>query len=1032
MDTDFAICGTHISSSLSHFIENPQCISVSRLEPRANLVPALHEGVFFRTKELSELFQNLDGDWKFLYAEEGDTAPDFFDVTLDDTFWDTIDVPSMWQYRGYGKCMYSNTRYPIPFCPPKITCKNPVGYYRLHFAVKKKTAHTLLHFCGVDNAFFVYVNGIFAGFSKGSRNPAEFDISNLIREGENLLCVKVFTYSDATYLENQDMLMANGIFRDVYLLHLGDAYLWDYRVNGSKKGFLITAELRGKPDGCTLTAQLDGIGKPLSQDGEKLSCFFPLENPRLWNAEEPNLYSLTLTLEKDGKLLEIHSKRVGIMHTEVVGTELMVNGKTVTIKGVNRHEYDPKNGRTVTVELIERELREIKASNLNAVRCSHYTNHPAFYEIASEIGLYVMDEADIETHGCEVTGNQGYISALPEWFDAYRDRIVRMLENDKNEACIFLRSLGNEAGFGENLTKCAQLIRDFDPDTEIMQGGETEQVYSPLLRFGYPSVEMLDDFGKKHPDLPLLNIEFCHAMGNSPGYIEQYWDYIYSHENCIGGFVWEYKNHGFFSKGKEGKASYLYGGDFGEAYHWANFCLDGFHLSDGTPKPTWRELEIALFPAHVTLDGEKIRIKNTNDFLPIDFSCRTELLCDYTVISSAPLSLNKIPPRGESLFELPFELPEPEPGAKYYLNVIFSDSEKELCRVQKEIPLSAPKTPPKSENGASLSLFREGDTLTVKGDGFSVSVCGGMICSYKKNGKELIEKAMKMNFFRAPTDNDGIEHFWKRHITDWENSMLAHLEFRPTKITCSDRNDRMKITAEGMIVPPSQFIGFDASISYEIFPGGLILTEITGKPLGKLPDVLPRIGVSFGIAKKYGGVCWYGRGPLQSYPDSKLASPAGLHICDVREMNFLFDYPQDTGNHEDTSFLRLENGEEKGLCIIGCDSFSFSYHNFTEENLLNACHRDELTEADFNTLLIDYRVRGLGSRSCGPEPEEEFELHPHRFRFVFGMCGGESNNTLLNIVRTDFGKKSEPLSARYIYIPEKAAEQFASCGNPDD
>jgi beta-galactosidase/beta-glucuronidase len=337
----------------------------------------------------------------------------------------------MWQYRGYGKCQYPNVQYPIPFDPPYICCDNPVGYYRRKFTVKNPAAKTILHFGGVDNAFYVYVNGGFTGFSKGSRLPSEFDISSLARAGENEIAVKVFTYSDSTYLENQDMLLASGIFRDVYLLHLGEVSVWDYRIDTTLSDITVgvTLDYHGE-SGYKVVITLDG--KRIELDAAfNLSHKFIMENPKLWNAEEPNLYDLTIELVKDDKTVEIHSKRVGMMVTYVKGNKFYVNDTPVYIKGINRHEHDCKNGRAITTKLIEHELKLIKSNNINAIRCSHYTNNPAFYEIATELGLYVMDEADIETHGCEVTGDQGYLSKKEEWLPAYMDRVTRMLESNK-------------------------------------------------------------------------------------------------------------------------------------------------------------------------------------------------------------------------------------------------------------------------------------------------------------------------------------------------------------------------------------------------------------------------------------------------------------------------------------------------------------------------------------------------------------------------------------------------------------------------
>lgn len=432
-------------------LRNPQFLQENRLSPRATSVPALHQGVYFRNKEDSELIQILNGDFKFSYQPE-DNDKDFYKEDYDDSSWDVLPVPSMWQYHGYGKPAYPNVEYPFPFHPPYVSCENPVGYYRRKF-MAKKTERSILYFGGVDNAFYVYLNGQYVGFSKGSRMPAEFDVSDQLQDGENLLCVKVFTYSDATYLENQDMLLASGIFRDVMLYHLGDVTIWDYFMRTEENKIIIEVTLKGEHlEGYVIKAVADGIVQ--EKQAEHKMCFeLEMENPLLWNAETPNLYDAELHLIKENETVEVHSKKIGFVSYRTEGNQMLVNDTPITIKGINRHEHDPKNGRAITVDMIEKELKIIKEHNMNAIRCAHYPNHPAFYEIASELGIYVMDEADLETHGCSSVGDQGYLSKRSEWLPAYLDRIERMIERDKNETCIFMWSTGNEHGFGENVVK---------------------------------------------------------------------------------------------------------------------------------------------------------------------------------------------------------------------------------------------------------------------------------------------------------------------------------------------------------------------------------------------------------------------------------------------------------------------------------------------------------------------------------------------------------------------------------------------------
>lgn len=1002
-------------------IQDQNFLQINRLEARSVLIPALKKDVYYRNKEESSLLQSLNGDYKFNYRLN-DTFPDFYNTDFDDTDWNTIDVPSMWQFRGYGKCKYTNVQYPIPFDPPYVRAENPIGYYRRKFNIDKKTERTILHFGGVDNAFYVYLNGILVGFSKGSRIPSEFDVSAIAVEGENTLAVKVYTYSDATYLENQDMLLANGIFRDVYLLHLGEVSIWDYRVTSTLNSFSVAVKLTGNDFLDTkVRISVDGDTAEYKAESEINHTFF-LKNPRLWNAEEPNLYMLSIELIKNGRVCEIHSKKIGIMHTRVEGNKFLVNEVPITIKGINRHEYDHKNGRAISVELIEKELRLIKANNLNAIRCSHYTNNPAFYEIASEIGLYVMDEADLETHGCEVTGDQGILSKNPDWKEAYLDRVKRMLVINKNEPCIFIWSMGNECGKGENLIECVKYAMEFDPtkvsihDQQEFENdliSDERNKYDVLRRCGYCSVEEMDRYTKK---LPMMLVEYAHAMGNSPGFLEGYMDYIYSHDNYIGGFVWEFKNHGFYAEDDNGISYHLYGGDFddNDKYHWYNFCLDGYLTSDGTPKPTWYELGEAVAPIYVKRDGGNIILTNTNDFKNADYlTLEWELCEDYNVIRQGCLKMPAVLPHESiSIDALDIDL-KPEnisSGAAYYLNLTFRDGQTRVSGRQLMLYTNEKKQPYKRKAG-SLIFEQNENNVRVYNKSFELSITEGLINSYIVSGETLIEDPVELCFYHAPTDNDGIypqipwfnAEYFGRHTMEWKKSRIDTIKFYCNTVNTEEKDNAVVIKAKGKAITAHEYLGFEITVEYTVLEDGMILTKIDGVPFGNLPDVLPRIGICIPMNKDFSKTQWYGRGPKQNYRDALLASPVGLYEDCIENMNFMFDMPQETGNREENAFVSVMNSDNKGLSVIGCDRFSFSYHNFSLKDLDAAKHKNELQYSDKNYLYIDYMTRGLGSMSCGPEPEKAFELHTHAFSFSLILLPSKSETELLDLWRKDFG-----------------------------
>ena len=1003
-------------------IEDQKLLHINRLPARATTIPAQKRGVYYQNKEDSCRIRSLNGDYRFRYLpEDHDRA--FYRTDRCDGDWDTIDVPSMWQYRGYGDPEYTNTLYPIPFMPPYVRKQNPVGLYRRTFIVDRKAGKMILHFAGVGGAFYAYLNGETVGFSKGSRVPAEFDVTDLIREGENLLAVKVFTYSDATYLENQDMLLANGIFRDVFLIETEKNTLWDYRVTTTYSSISVEARLYiDSPYKVRFT--LDGESAEYDA-AEVVKHTFALENPRLWNAEEPELYDLFIELLEGENAFEIHSKRVGIMHTRVEGNKFLVNESPIYIKGVNRHENDPWNGQYLTVEQIRRDLEEIKANHLNAIRMSHYPNNPATYEIAAELGLYLMDEADLETHGTHAfNGDQGFLSKSPDWYPAYEDRIVRMLERDKNEVAVFMWSTGNEAGFGENIERCIELIRCFDPTKECAcaqdPGGKTN--FRNIGYYPMSTVEKLPEEG-----YPVLAIEYAHAMGNSPGTLEDYWDYNYTNEKMLGGFVWEFRSHGFGAKDEEGNVFMKYGGDFNDIYHWTNFSIDGYHLSDGRPKPTWFELRQVSFAAYTTYEDGEIKIKNTNDFLPLSYlTAKYEIACDGVPVKSGELVLPEILPHETATLTPDLTVEKPVSGARYYLSVLYFKDGAQVHKKQFALGVleeAKPYQPEKAEARVTVSDY----ILTVAYGDAECTFEKGMLASVRAGDKVMLDSPMRLNFHRAYIDNDGIPALFPRRIGEWKYFMLHQFYFNLMDMDVKEKDDRVVVEVSGMQTVHSHYLGFFIKMIYEIFADGTVLINIKGEPYGMVPKVIPRIGVAFEIPQKYERVKWLGRGPLENYPDAKANAPVAIYERAVSEMNFLYDMPQETGNHEDTFALTLKTGDgESGISVIGSDRFAFSYHDFTLQDLTEARHSNELRRSEKKYLYVDYRVRGLGSNSCGPEPEPEYELHPHKFSFSFAI-GTAGFEDAVEKSRLDLGKTTEPLSEAYVYTPPQKISYVADC-----
>ena len=1005
---------------------NPGIPQVGNLPPRATMLPATRRDVYYRNKSDADMVLDLNGAYRFTWRTEDD-LPDFYALDYDDSAWDILEVPSMWQYHGYSHPLYPNVDYPIPFNPPYVTCENPVGYYRRTFTASK-TDRSVLYFGGVDSDYYVYLNGEYVGFAKGSRLASEFDVSAWIREGENLLCVKVFTYCDGTYLENQDMLTASGIFRDVMLIQTGALSVWDYEIATEGDRVDVTVTLwEGNYDGATVRVEIAGQTADMPA-AKQVKCSFTIPDALYWNAETPYLYPVYMSLLRGEDVVEIHSKKIGLRDLRVEGNRMLVNNTPITLKGINRHEHDPKNGHAITVERIERELGLLKEFNVNAIRCAHYPNHPAFYEVASELGIYVMEECDIETHGCSgATGDQGFFCKQESWLPTFMNRIERMVEQHKNETCNVIWSLGNEHGDGPNIRACARYVRErlgaHIPVFHTVENYRNPEVSSFRMN-GYMNMESLMSYPEE--GAPVVLVEYGHAMGNSPGLMEDTWDYVYTHRHVAGGFLWEFKNHGFYAEDEEGTPFYKYGGDFGDRPHWSNFTMDGYFLSDLTPKPSMYEVKNVHSPCYVTMKDGNILLMNTNDFRPLDYvTMKWEIREDYTPISAGEMRLPAIRPYETYALPLTTELLRSTPGATYYAHMTFVDEMGAEIGV-KQVCLGQNPAEDYQPTPFAATVTQKNADLTVEAAGFTVKVTKGLLSYYEKEGKVLLDSPMELNFYRAPIDNDGIVNLFPRWINQWNEIRLGDFKFfAETAETVSDA-DCITMTVTGKASIYARFTGFSIKLTYRIYGDGVVLVEYEGSPYGWMPETLPRLGVCFKLAKDYSDVNWYGRGWNENYNDCKSHCPVGLYSLPIKDMNFFYDVPQECGTRIDNRFVTVTGGD-KALSVIGSDTFAFSCHDFTQENLISARHRNELKRTEEKYLYIDYRMRGLGSHSCGPNPEEQYELRPHDFRFAFAICGESAPDKALDLARAGFCTATAALSEKYTFVREKAVAGIIEC-----
>lgn len=995
-------------------LQNQNVLSLNRLNARSTIIPAQKENVFYANKDESDRIIMLTGEYDFKY-EDGE--------------WGKLTVPSMWQYHGYGIPRYTNADYIFPFNPPYVGVKNPVGHYRRTFEVTKKYPRMILHFDGVDSAFFVRINGTEVGMSKGSRLPAEFDVSDIVKKGENTIEIDVYTFCDGSYLEAQDMVLGSGIFRDVYIICEDSVSLWDYTVFPSLSGFEVHATFSyGGEEGYSFSASVDGKTVKFPICGHKQEFSFTIDSPKTWNAEEPNLYTLTMKIERDKKTVSVYSKKIGLRTIELKNKHIFcINGTPVKLKGVNRHEHVPDNGRAIDYETTKRELLLLKAHNVNAIRCSHYPNAPYFYELANELGFYVMDEADLETHGCGITGDQGFLSKSLAWREAYIDRERRMYERDKNETCIVIWSLGNECGNGENLVKCAEFMRAQEIKKPILypQDNGQDPKFADFRQDGYEPPFFIDvrnhETGPwfKGGDTPIVLTEYAHAMGNGPGGLDKYWERIYNYEAVAGGFIWEFKNHGV----KHGE-DYYYGHDFGECNDCLNFNLDGLCLSDGTPKPSMIEVREIFSPVQVTYNGG-IVLHNTNNFRNLSYlKLKWELLENFRTIASGELESIDLPVGKYRMLDLPYEVPSSiSDGKKYFVNLSFFDKDRLVCKKQVKLPYEAVKRRFAAEK---FGYKYENGTLTA--DNFSVTFKDGVISHLEKNGCVALSSKMGMSFYRKPTDNDGIKGRNEKISGPWDKSLLAEFVFFPEEEETSEGDNVFTLKYTGKILPEGKFVGYFAAITYNVYADGIITVNMKCKPYGRMPEILPRLGVVFETEKKYSRAIWFGRGEHENYDDRKTSAIFGLYDLPVEKVGFRYDRPQENGFRADTYFAALTDKDGNGgLLVVGADTFGFTAHEYSMANLKAAEHRSELKESDKNYFYVDYKMRGLGSASCGPQPMPEFELKAGEFEFSFIVKPYEGIDDAERVASLDFGLHSQTVSDKYEYTPiNTVRENFES------
>lgn len=1015
-----------------NYWENPKLLHNNRLDARSYFVPYQDEdSALTFERGNSNRFKLLNGVWKFCYLPMPSMVPqDFWHNDHDDSGWDSLTVPSNWQMEGYGYPHYTNVIYPFPVDPPKVATENPTGLFRRTFTLPDdwEDSNLFLRFEGVDNVFSVWVNGIEIGMSKGSRLPAEFDITKASVKGINTIAVKVLQWSDSSYIEDQDMWWLSGIFRDVYIIARPQTYIQDFFVKGLLDAALedgnldVSLKIANVSGGLILETKLFDLEGNIvisASDtllSEQVKINLDVSKPEKWSAETPYLYRLLLSLKDiHGNYIEAVSCKTGFRKIEVKDGLLYFNGVAIKFKGVNRHEHHPDLGRVIPMYIMLKDILLMKQHNINAVRTSHYPDDPRFYDLCDEYGIYVIDEADLECHGFAVIDDWSRLSNSREWKDAYVDRMVRMVHRDKNHPSIVMWSLGNESGYGENHKEMAKAAREIDNTRLIHYEGETRLIFmepgkepeiSDVFSTMYTDVPTMIDLGKdKRLSKPHILCEYAHAMGNGPGNLKEYWDAFYDSDRLQGGFVWEWIDHGIRTTNAKGEEYFAYGGDFGDTPNDGNFVIDGLIFPDRTPSPGLVEYKKVLEPIKVSVyDIEKGEFEVTNRF---DFMSLKGLLLSWNLnsdgkpIDSGGFLMPEVLPRESKRIVIPFNKNiKVENSAQVYLNMDFSLSNKAMWAnfghilAWEQIHISLKSNEYKKDttaNAYKLNCLDSDGCFKVIGNEFELSFDKnlGEIKEFSQNGKSILSLGPKLNFYRATIDND------VNYLAMWKKFGLDKLTQRvdDVKIECKDDSE-VVIICKARIAPPVLAWGIDCIYKYSISIDGVIVLEVSGEPTGKLPEIFPRIGISMCLPNDLEWAEYFGKGPGETYPDSKQANKIGLYSMGVDSLFTPYIRPQENGNRSEVSWMSLTDLRGNGLMAAGLPTFNFSVSRYSIAELDKAKHLHELKANDVLHLNIDSEIHGLGSASCGPGqlPQYKLESKSFKFKVAFAPISKESSS----------------------------------------
>ena len=1001
------------------YYEDLSVLHENTMPARAYFIPASKRmDNLVEHREESDRMQLLNGTWKFQYFNSiYDVQEPFFEKDYDTENFDEIQVPSVWQMAGYDTHQYTNIRYPFPFDPPYVPQDIPCGTYAHTFVYHKdeNAPKAFLNFEGVDSCFYVWINGAYVGYSQVSHMTSEFDITDLLRDGENSIAVLVMKWCDGSYLEDQDKFRMSGIFRDVYILKRPKQAISDYHIKTRIEDMLAKVEIEMKfysPLNVKISIEdRNGAVVALGSIAEEGTAVLEIASPELWNTENPYLYKLILETEN-----EVIVDHIALRKIEIKDQVIYLNGQKIKFRGVNRHDSDPVTGFTINLEQITTDLTLMKQHNFNAIRSSHYPNAPFFYEMCDKYGFMVIDEADIEAHGPfmiyrkEDTDYNRFkrwnekIADDPVWEEAIVDRVKLMVERDKNRFCIVMWSMGNESAYGCNFEKALEWTKNFDPDRITQYESARYRNYDETYDYSnldvysrmYPALSEIQEYLDKDGSKPFLLVEYCHSMGNGPGDFEDYFQMIQDNDKMCGGFVWEWCDHAIaHGTAENGKTIYAYGGDHGEEIHDGNFCMDGLVYPDRTVHTGLLEYKNVYRPARVisyNKESGELVLHNYMDFddLKDYVKISYELTQDGLVISKGILPEFSVAPHGEGKTNLKINVPE---NGKCYLKLIYH-LKKELPLLDEdhilgfdEIEVSkedtkcklAEKWIPKTVVDSELQVNENDTQIHIMGREFAYTIDKrtALFTEMKFAGREYLNHPMELNIWRAPTDNDMyIKSEWKKAHYD-----KAYTRAYTTEVVQGKHG--VKITSHASVVAETVQKILDVTITWKIEAAGKIDADIAVTKDDEFPD-LPRFGVRMFLDKKLSAARYFGMGPQESYCDKHQAASHGLYQANVDDLHEDYIRPQENGSHYDCEYVELNNSRY-GIVVSAENAFSFNASYYTQEELEKKTHNYELTESDSVVFCVDYALNGIGSNSCGPVVLDQYRFDDVLFRFQFTL-----------------------------------------------